>query len=199
MVPVVGPFLFLGLVAWVAAIVLGVGSWFGLTRWRERWAIAGALAGFGTFELYLYASSGYLPVLVFDPRFVFPATAALFVGSGVAAAYGTLFLKNVAARPALEAGSPEETLWLNDAVDRLRVRRQDWLLTAALLLPGRGLVRLGVTAGSAVDLLVAGLMSLAGPVFAGVGLALRGRTADRYALELESREPAAVPAGSVHD
>ena len=199
MVPVVGPVLFLGLLAWVAAIVMGVGSWFGLTRWQERWAIAGALAGFGTFELYLHASSGYLPVLVFHPRLVFPATAALFVGSGVAAAYGTLFLKNVVARPALEAGSVEEALWLNDAVDRLRVRPKDWLLTAALLLPGLGLIRLGLTAGSVVELLVAGSVSLAGPFFAGVGLALRGRTAGRYALELESHEPAAVPAGSPHD
>lgn len=196
MVPVVGPFLLLGIVAWVAAIVMGVGSWFGLTPWRERWAIAGALAGLGTFELYLYTHSGMLPVLIFDPALAFPATAALFVGGGVAASYGTLFLQATGARPALEAGSPEEGLWLSDAIDRFRVRRQDWYVTGALLLPGAGLLRLGLTMGSGVELVVAGVLAMVGPLYAALGLALRGRAARRYAEELEQRRPAGLPSSA---
>lgn len=194
MVPVVGPFLFIGIVAWVAAIVLGVGSWFGLTDWRQRWAIVGALAGLGTFQLYL-AQVGYLPVLVFDPRFVFPATAALFVGAGVATAFGTLFVPGGRGRPKLEAGSPEEMLWLHDTIDRLRPRRLDWLMTGALLLPGAGLVQLGLTLSSGLHFIIAGVVSLAGPLFAALGLTLRGRRAREYAAELEAREGAALGAG----
>ena len=187
MVPVVGPFLLVGLVAWVAAIAMGVGAWFGVVSWRERWSVVGALAGLGTFELYLYAHGGALPVLVFDPRFALPVTAALFVGGGVAAAYGTLFVPGGEPRPALAAGSAEEALWLADTADRLRVRPRDWLLTGVLVLPGAGLLSLAGLAPAGAVLGLAGAAALAGPGFALLGLVLRGRAARRHRDELEAR------------
>jgi hypothetical protein len=155
-VPVVGPFLLLGVLAWVVAIGMGVGSWFGLSDWRRRWAIAGALAGLGTFEIFLYAHGGNLPVFIARPNMVFSATALLFVGSGVAAAYGTLFAPDSAVRPALDAGSAEERLWLHDAVDRLRPTRGDWGLTAVLALPALGMLHLGLNLAPAAELVAVG-------------------------------------------
>ena len=91
MIPLEGPFLLVGIVAWVVAGVLGVGSWLGSWRWADRWALAGGLAGLGTFELYLYTHSGMLPVLVPTANSVVMATAALFIGCGLAVSYGSLF------------------------------------------------------------------------------------------------------------
>jgi hypothetical protein len=177
----------LGVLGWVAAIVMGVGSWFGLSPWRRRWAIAGALAGLGTFELFLYANSGLLPIFVPTVGLVFPATAALFVGSGVAAAWGTLFAPGATVRPGLEAGSTEETIWLHDAVDGLRPTVLDWGLAVALALPGLGMLHLGLNLAHDAVLAVVGVVGLVGPVFGAIGLSLRKRTADRYLAELEVR------------
>lgn len=188
MIPVVGPFLVLGLLAWLAAIVIGTGAWFGLTSWQTRWFLAGALAGFGTLELYLHVHSGALPVFVSHPALAFPTTAALFVGGGIAAAFGTACVPRGLVRPALEPGSPEEILWLADAVDRLRTRTADRLLAGALVLPGAGLVALGATTVSGAEVLLAGALALAGPIFGAVGLALRDRTARRYQRELAEAE-----------
>lgn len=191
MVPVVGPFLLIGVVAWVAAIVMGVGSWFGLWSWRDRWALAGALAGLGTCELYVYAHGGWLPVLVASPQYAFLVTAALFVGSGVGLAYGTLFARAGSARPLLQSGSPEEALWLHDEIDRVEPTGTDWLVTGALLLPSVGLAYLGTTALMGTGLVVAGLASTLGPLWAGMGLwsrrstarHLRGLLAERTTVE----------------
>jgi hypothetical protein len=186
-VPVVGPFLVVGVLAWVAAFVMGVGSWFGLSSWRQRWAIAGSLAGLGTFELFLHAQRGMLPIFAASPDLVFPVTAALFVGTGVAAAYGTLFVPGTLVRPGLAAGSAEETLWLHDAVDRIRPRALDWGLAGLLSLPALGLLELGVNLTPNAVLVFLGGLGFLGPVFGAIGLSLRERTARRYLAELQER------------
>jgi hypothetical protein len=187
-IPVGGPFLLLGVVAWVVAIVLGVGAWMGLTDWRRHWSLTGGLAGFGTFELYLYANGGMLPVLLVDPSLAFAGTAALFVGCGVAAMYGTLFVPGVLARPRLEAGTAEEALWLHDAVDRIRPTRLDWVLTAALMLPAAGMLHLGIDLVPSTALVLAGVAGLLGPVFGLGGLLARRRRSERLLAELEERQ-----------
>lgn len=199
MVPVVGPFLLLGVLAWVVAIGMGVGSWFGLSDWRRRWAIAGALAGLGTFEIFLYAHGGNLPVFIARPNMVFSATALLFVGSGVAAAYGTLFAPDSAVRPALDAGSAEERLWLHDAVDRLRPTRGDWGLTAVLALPALGMLHLGLNLAPAAELVVVGVAGLLGPLFGSLGLLLRKRATDRYLAELTEWDVGMTRSSSEHE
>ncbi len=188
MVPVVGPFLLLGVIAWVVAIGLGVGSWLGLFSWRDRWALAGALAGFGTFELFLYANGGWLPVVVGNPALAFPAAAMLFVGCGVGAAYGTLFTPGGLARPRLDAGTAEETLWLHDAVDRLRPAPLDWGLTGALLVPAAVALHTGLAVAPSAGLVLTGLAGLMGPVFGSAGLLLRRRASDRLLAEIAARE-----------
>ncbi len=114
-------------------------------------------------------------MLVAAPGLTFPLTAALFVGSGVGLAYGTLFAGPGRPRPVLPVGSTEEALWLHDELDRVAPTRTDWLLTGALLLPSVGLTYLGVTAMSGAGLVAAGLTALLGPVWAAGGLLVRSR------------------------
>ncbi len=187
MIPVVGPFLLLGIVAWVVAIGLGVGAWMGLVEWRRHWAVTGAMAGFGTFELYLHAH-GALPLLVADAGLAFPAAAGLFVGCGVAAAYGTLFVPGQPARPPLTEGTAEETLWLYDAVDRLRPAPGDWLLSAALTIPAGCMLWVGTELAPGTDLVLTGVAGLLGPLFGIGGLLARRRTSDGLLEEIEARE-----------
>jgi len=199
----VGPFLLIGIIAWVAAIVLGVGSWFGMWRWTDRWALASGLAGLGAFELYLYAHSGMLPVLVPTANSVVVATAGLFVGCGLALGYGTLFNPAQLGRPRIPEGSAEETLWLLDAVDRLRPEPLDWALTAGMLVPCVGMIYLGLNIVGGPGLAIAGGVAMLGPIYAGVGLWLRARSAGYFALELADRQDdptAALPeTGSAPD
>lgn len=185
-----GPFLLLGILACVAAVVIGVGAWFDAWRWQERWALAGGLAGMGVFELYLYAHGGLLPVLVPSARYVVVATAALFVGCGLAAAYGTLFPPSTLARPVLPAGTAEERLWYLDAIDRVRPERTDWLLTAGLFAPCLGMVYLGLNIVTGPGLAIGGAFAALGPLYAGAGLFLRAATArqlDRQLAEADER------------
>lgn len=172
-----GPFLLLGVLACVAAIVIGVGAWFDAWRWQERWALAGGLAGAGVFELYLYATGGILPVFVPSGRYAVIATAALFVGCGLAAAYGTLFPPSALARPVLPEGTAEERLWYLDAIDRIRPERTDWLLTGGMFAPCAGMMWLGLGVVNAPLLAAGGAMAALGPGYATVGLLLRSRTA----------------------
>ena len=176
----VGRFLILGLVAWVAAIVLGVGARFEFWRWRDRWPLAGALAGLGTFGLFLYTTPISTHLMAW--------TSILFIGAGIALSYGTLFLRTQLVRPRLEEGSAEEHLWLRDAVDALRPQSLDWVLTGAVLAPGVGLIYLGLNQVHSAVPVVIGAVSLLGPLYAGVGLALRARVASRIALEIVERE-----------
>lgn len=174
-----GRFLVFGLIAWVVAIVLGVGSGFGLFRWRDRWPLAGAMAGLGTFCLYVSAYSMTVSFMGW--------AVGLFIGSGIAVSYGTLFLRRDAPRPRLAEGSVEELLWLRDSVDRLRPQRLDWLLTAALMTPGIGLIRLGLGYLFHAAPVVIGAFSLVGPLSAAVGLALSANEAGRLQRELDER------------
>lgn len=192
-----GPFLLLGVLACVAAIVVGVGSWFEVWRWRERWALAGGLAGAGVFELYLYATGGLLPVFVPSARYAIVATAALFVGSGLAAAYGTLFPPSTLARPVLPAGTVEERLWYEDTIDRIRPERTDWLLTAGMLAPCLGMMWLGVGVVTAPLLALGGAAAALGPVFAGIGLFLRSRAANGLERRLAEISSATPPCASL--
>lgn len=187
-----GPFLLLGILAWVTAIVVGVGAWFDVWRWQERWALAGGLAGAGSFELYLYAHGGLLPVLVPSARYVVVGTAALFVGCGLAAAYGTLFPPSSLARPVLPAGTAEERLWYLDAIDRIRPERTDWLLTAGMFAPCLLMIYLGLGVVTGPALAAGGAMAALGPLYAGIGLGMRARTArdlDRQMAALSSATP----------
>jgi hypothetical protein len=183
-----GPFLLIGILAWVAAVVLGVGSWFGMWHWRDRWALTGGLAGLGVFELYLYAHSGFLPVLVPTANSVVLATAGLFVGCGISLAYGTLFAPRHVARPRLIEGSAEETLWLLDAVDRLRPEPLDWALTIGLLTPSLGMIYLGLKIVGGPALAIVGAASLLGPLTAAAGLLIGARAARSFGLELADRD-----------
>lgn len=194
-----GPFLLIGILACVAAVVIGVGAWFDAWRWQERWALAGGLAGMGVFELYLYAHGGMLPVLIPSARYVVVATAALFVCCGIAAAYGTLFPPSTLARPVLPEGTAEERLWYLDAIDRIRPERTDWLLTVGMLAPCLGMVYLGTTVVTGPGLALAGAMAGLGPIYAGVGLFLRAGTArqlDQQLVESEERRALTDAAGS---
>lgn len=184
-VVLLGRFLVAGIVAWIVAIVLGVGSHFGLFRWRDRWPLAGALAGLGTFGLYVSTYSMTASLMGW--------AAGLFIGCGIAVTYGTLFLRADVLRPTLEPGTAEELLWLRDAVDRLRPQRLDWLLTAALLTPGVGLIRLGLDGLFHRAPIVIGAVSLLGPLYAGLGLALRAREAHRLQAEVDDRDELAGP------
>lgn len=190
-----GPFLLLGVLACVAAITIGVGAWFDLWRWRERWALAGGLAGVGVFELYLYAHGGLLPVLVPSARYVVVGTAALFVGCGLAAAYGTLFPPSGLVRPVLPEGTAEERLWYLDAIDRVRPERTDWLLTAGMFAPCLLMVYLGLNVVTGPLLALGGAIAALGPTYAGVGLLLRARTANSLEgglAEVSSATPPSV-------
>ena len=174
---IAGRFLLLGIVAWVVAIVVGAGSLFGPWRWRERWPVAGAAAGLGVFGIWVFQHAVEMASLAaLDPALV-AWSAGLSVGCGLAVGYSTLFLGTREPRPRLEAGSPEERLWMHDAIDRLMPQRLDWLLTAALLAPGIGMIHLGLTRVVALTPVVFGAIALLGPVYAGVGLWLRRRSA----------------------
>ncbi|MEM7416879.1 MAG: hypothetical protein AAF389_15335 [Gemmatimonadota bacterium] len=177
-----GPFLLLGLVAWTLAIVTGVGAWLGAWSWHERWSWAGGLAGLGSFGLLLYAQSGLLPVLVPSARWVVFSAAALFVGCGLAAAYGTLFPPTRAPVLPRSATSAERRLWVLDQIDRLRPERVDWLLTALMLAPCAGLAYFGlVISGSAGLAVLAGGAAL-GPAWASASLLRRSA----FAADLEA-------------
>lgn len=179
-------FLLLGIIGWVAAIVLGTGARFELWSWRSRWSLAGVLAGLGTWGLFVY--SNVRAFLVAGPMGgpLLALTAVLFVGCGLAVSYAGLFGRLDPARPLLPPGSPDERLWLQDAVDRLRPQRLDWWLTGALGLPGIGLAVLGATQLGLTAPVVIGLASLAGPLYAAVGLMLRRREARRLETEIET-------------
>jgi Kef-type K+ transport system membrane component KefB len=172
-------FFLVGVVAWVVAVLIGVGAFFDLWSWRRQWPVAGALAGAGTFAFYVatYSITSSLIGLV----------GGLFVGCGIALTYGTLFLKSDVYRPVLREGSPEEHLWLRDAVDRLRPEPMDWMVTAGLLAPGAGLAWVGVSHLFATPPVVIGLASLSGPIFAAAGLAIRHRVSSRMLRELATR------------
>lgn len=175
-----GRFLIFGLVAWVAAIVIGTGAFFELWSWRRQWALAGALAGAGSFALYVAANSMTVSFM--------GLAGGLFVGCGMAVSYGTLFLRTGGYRPVLPEGSVEEHLWVRDAIDRLRPRRLDWILTGALLAPGAGLVWMGLRHLFTSAPIVIGVASWAGPLYAAAGLVIRHRASSRLIGELEERE-----------
>ncbi len=174
-----GRFLFLGITAWVLAIGVGLGARFGLWRWKDRWPLAGAFAGLGAFGVFIFQSPVPVPLLGWF--------GGLFVGCGIAVAYGSLFLHVAPLRPRLEAASPDEHLWLRDASERLRPQGLDWLLTAALLAPGIGMIRFGWLELGSMSPVVIGVASMIAPLYAGVGLTLRKRSADRLLDELEAR------------
>jgi hypothetical protein len=185
---IAGRFLLLGIVACVVAVVVGAGSWLGVWRWRERWPIAGAAAGLGVFGLWVFEHALEMASLAaLDPTLV-AWSAGLSVGCGLAIGYSTLFLRTREARPRLEPGSPEERLWVHDAVDRLMPQRLDWLLTAALLAPGIGMIHLGLTRVVALTPVVFGTVALLGPLYAGVGLWLRRRNALTLQTDLARTE-----------
>lgn len=180
-----GPFLLIGVIAWTAAIVLGVGAWFEAWDWRDRWAWAGGLAGLGTFELLLYARSGMLEVLVPSAQWVVFASAALFVGCGLALSYGTLYLSDRARARALKPPTEhaERRLWVLDQVDRLRPERADWLLTGAMIAPCVGMGYLGLVIAGSTGLAVVGALCALGPVSAAIALRNRAREVRRLEEE----------------
>ena len=173
-------FLIGGVLAWIGAIVVGVGAHFELWSWRRHWPLAGALAGAGAFALYVGTSSMTTSFM--------QLVGGLFVGCGIALAYGTLFLRTGSYRPVLREGTVEEHLWLRDAVDRLRPQALDWILTAGLLLPGAGLVWVGARHLLNLAPVVIGAISCLGPLYAAVGLAIRHRASTRMLRELAERE-----------
>lgn len=183
-------FLIGGLLAWVAAIVIGIGAFFELWSWRRHWTLAGALAGAGSFALYVAEYSMTVPSM--------GLVAGLFVGCGIAVSYGTLFLHTGSHRPILPEGSVEEHFWVRDAIDRLRPQRLDWILTAALLVPGAGLAWMGLRHLFNLAPIVIGVASWAGPLFAAAGLAIRHRASSGLIRELEEREPPGLGTGSEH-
>ena len=183
-----GPFLLIGLIAWTVAIVAGVGSWFGAWSWRRHWALAGGLAGLGTFELLLFARSGMLPVLVPSAEWVVGATAALFVGCGLAVSYGTLFWPSQERRIRGGEGGAEERLRILDQIDRLRPEALDWVLTGAMALPCLGMVYLGTAVTGSLGLTLTGAACALGPLGAAVQLLGRRGQAARLEADLEARE-----------
>lgn len=172
-------FVLVGVVAWVLAVLIGVGAFFDLWSWRKQWPVAGALAGVGTFAFYVATYS-----IASSP---IGLVGGLFVGCGIALTYGTLFLKTDVYRPVLREGSPEEHLWLRDAVDRLRPEPLDWMVTAGLLAPGAALAWMGVSHLLATAPIVIGLASWSGPIFAAAGLTIRHRESSRMLRELAVR------------
>lgn len=180
MTVLLGRFLVVGFLAWIVSIVLGTGAYFGLWSWRRHWPLAGALAGVGTFALYVGTNSMTASVM--------PLFGGLFVGCGIALTYGTLFQRTSLMRPTLREGSAEEHLWLRDAVDRLRPQALDWIITAGLLLPGAALVWLSPRRLFDLGPAVIGAVSWLGPLYAGIGLALRHRASTRILAQLEERE-----------
>ena len=174
-----GRFLLLGITAWVVAIGVGLGARFGLWRWKDRWPLAGAFAGLGAFGMFIVQSPVPVPLLGW--------LGGLFVGCGIAVTYGSLFLQVDPLRPRLEEGSADEYLWIRDASERLRPQRLDWLLTAALLAPGVGMIRFGFLELGSMSPVVIGIASMIAPLYAAVGLTLRKCSADRLLEELEAR------------
>jgi hypothetical protein len=185
---IAGRFLLVGFLAWTAAIVLGVGSRFDLWSWRAKWPLAGALGGLGTFGWFVHADWVSLSLANALNGSLLALTAGLFVGCGTAVTYGTLFQRTDSVRPALESGSVEERLWILDALDRVRPQRLDWGLTGLLLVPGLGLIWLGLGELASPVPMVFGAASLVGPLYAGVGLRLRSREARRLLAELDERD-----------
>lgn len=194
---IAGRFLLIGFVAWVAAIVLGVGSRFGLWPWRDKWPLTGALAGLGTFGWFVHANWVSLAVVNTIDDSLLALTAGLFVACGTAVTYGTLFQRTGSARPILEKGSVEERLWMLDAIDGLRPQGLDWGLTGLLLVPGLALTWLGLGQLSSPVPIVVGTASLLGPLYAGVGLRLRSREAQRLLAALEERDAVHGDRGNV--
>lgn len=177
MIVVEGPFLLLGLMAWTLAIVTGVGAWFGAWSWRERWSWAGGLAGLGTFSALLYVRSGLLPVLVPSARWVIFSAAALFVGCGLAAAYGTLFPPHRVDPLPRGARGAERRLWALDQIDRLRPHRADWILNSLMFAPCVGLAYFGLVISGSPGLAVLAAGAALGPTWASWSLVRRGRLA----------------------
>ncbi len=101
-------------------------------------------------------------------------------------------------RPILPKGSVEEHFWVRDAIDRLRPQRLDWILTAALLVPGAGLAWMGLRHLFNLAPIVIGVASWAGRLFAAAGLAIRHRASSGLIRELEEREPPGLGTGSEH-
>lgn len=192
---VAGRFLLMGLIAGVAAIVLGTGAFFRLWGWRERWPMAGALGGLAMFGLWVAAHAIEMATLAGLQPSLIGLGGMLSAGCGIALSYGSLFAPTHTPRPVLEPGSAETRLWLLDAADRLHPERLDWMLTSTLLLPGIGMTWLGLTQILLPGPVVLGVISMAAPLYAAVGLALRRRSARAYLAEVEASDTFALEAG----
>jgi len=191
---VAGRFLTLGLVAGVAAIVLGTGAFFRLWGWRQRWPMAGTLGGLAAFGLWVAAHAVEMATLAGLQPSLIGLGGTLSAGCGIALAYGSLFPPTHTPRPVLEPGTPEARLWLLDAADRLHPEPLDWILTGTLLIPGIGMTWLGLTQILLPGPVVLGLASVAAPLYAAAGLGLRRRSARAYLAEVEADDLSALAA-----
>lgn len=184
---IAGRFLVLGLVAGVAAIVLGVGVFFDMWRWRDRWPLFGALSGLAAFGVWVYGHALDMAMLAANSGSLVGWGALVSVGCGIALSYGSLFPPRHLARPAtLPPGSAEERLWLLDAADRLLPQSLDWVLTGVLLLPGLAMIHLGLTQIFLPGPLLFGAAAVTAPLYAAMGLGLRRRAAREFLRELDA-------------